>query len=123
MRNEDITIVIGDRIYSLKLTNTFVTEDGWEYTDHTKHQYMVEVYSPNDLDYREKVYRWGGLEPTYVPTHAQAVVILAKELLWHAESAVENEEPVAEEPSGVPAPDAPLFDVIKYILDPKAPLF
>lgn len=88
-------LFVGDPMYptvfSLEETNTFVDEYNFAYTDHTKTNFVVEVYTPNDLDPYDKVYTWGGLEPTYFATYDEALACFAEELSRHANVYKENE--------------------------------
>jgi hypothetical protein len=79
-----------ETILSLKETHTFVTEDGQEYLDYSKTNFVVEHYGHNDLDNREKTY-WGGLRPTYFATYAVALACFAQELVGKADTLLDIE--------------------------------
>lgn len=80
-----------ETILSLEETDIFVTEDGQEYRDHTKTNFVVEHYGFNDLDPREHTY-WGGLRPTYFATYYEALLCFAEELKSKAEAHLDIED-------------------------------
>jgi hypothetical protein len=77
------------KVFSLEETNTFVDEFDFEYRDHTKTNFVVEVYTPDDLS-RDKVYSWGGLKPTYFSTYEEALACFAQELHDYASIKEDN---------------------------------
>lgn len=83
----DHVLSLGDpespKVFSLKETNTFVDEYNFEYRDHTKTNFVVEVYGYDDLSNAHT--HWAGLEETYFPTYAEALECFARELLEYAE--------------------------------------
>ena len=80
-----------ETILSLEETHTFVTEDGQEYTDYSKTNFVVEHYGHNDLDPSEHTY-WGGLRPTYFATYAVALACFAQELADKADFLLDLED-------------------------------